>query len=185
MLKRILSHFLGLILAGLAVAPWALAQPMGQPVASGGGNFQQRFQQVKRAQMGPALGVNQQTVDRLLQIEQHYNPQRRQLIQIMKTDFQRLQQVMSQPSPPEQEVAAILSDMKQRRQQMQDLQNQQGQEEEALLTPVQQARYLMYQKDLMQQARRVMNGPGMGETEPVNPQMPRDIPVVGPAYPGR
>lgn len=185
MLKRIFFPFPGLILAGMALAPLALAQPLGQPVAGGGGSFQERFLEVKRAQMGPALGVNQQTVDRLLMIEQRYNPQRRQLIQVMKADYQRLQQVMSQPSPSEQEVAAILSDMKRSKQAMEDLQNRQGEEEEALLTPVQQARYLMYQKNLMQQARRVMKGPGMGETEPLNPQMPRDIPVVGPAYPGR
>ena len=42
--------------------------------------------------MGPALGVNQQTVDRLLDIERRYEPGRRQLIQDMKMDYQRLQQ---------------------------------------------------------------------------------------------
>ena len=32
----------------------------------GGGGFQDRFLEVKRSQLGPALGVNQQTVDQLL-----------------------------------------------------------------------------------------------------------------------
>ncbi|MFZ0051314.1 MAG: hypothetical protein WAK96_06025, partial [Desulfobaccales bacterium] len=93
MLKKLLFYFLGLMLAGMASATWALAQPAEgfRPAGGGAGGFQERFQQVKRTQMGPALGVNQQTVDRLLQIEQRYQPARRQLIQDMKTDYQRLQ----------------------------------------------------------------------------------------------
>jgi hypothetical protein len=41
MSNKVLRHFLGLILAGLASATWALAQPMGQPpnpAAPGGGS---------------------------------------------------------------------------------------------------------------------------------------------------
>jgi Spy/CpxP family protein refolding chaperone len=176
--KKILFYFLGLILAGMASATWALAQPA--EGFRGGGGFQERFQQVKRIQMGPALGVNQQTVDQLLQIEQRYQPGRRQLIQDMKTDYQRLQQVMSQPAPPEQEVWAILSDMKRKKQEMQDLQTRQGEEENALLTPVQQARYLMYNLSLIREARSVRRG-GPGEAGPFAPEGPREVPVINPS----
>ena len=183
MYNKVLGNFLGLILAGLALAPWALAQPMaqpmGQPSNSRSGGFQARFQEVKRSQMGPALGVSQPTVDRLLQVEQRYQPQRQALIRDMKMDYQRLQQVMSQPSPSEPEVKAILSNMKRKKQEMQDLQNRQGEEEDALLTPVQQARYIMYLKTLVQEARSV-KGRGPEETAPMMPQGPREIPVSRP-----
>ncbi len=148
--KKLFFYFLCLMLGGMASAPWALAQPAGvfqgggPGGGPGGGGFQQRFQQVKRQQMGPALGVNQETVDRLLDIERRYQPGRRQLIQNMRMDYQRLQQAMSQAAPPPGEVEAILSDMKRKKQEMQDLQTRQGEEEDALLTPVQQARFLMY-----------------------------------------
>ena len=58
MRRRILFLFLGLTLAGASLA-W------GQPghEFGGGGGFQDRFLEVKRNQLGPALGVNQQTVD--------------------------------------------------------------------------------------------------------------------------
>ena len=160
--------------------------PIGWPVpgwstgGGGAGSFQERFQQVKRTQMGPALGVNQQTVDRLLQIEQRYQPARRQLIQDMKTDYQRLQQAMSQPAPSEQQVRAILTDMKRKKQEMEDLQTRQGEEEDALLTPVQQARYLMYNQSLMREARSIKRG-GPGEAGPFTPQGPREIPVINPS----
>ena len=146
--------------------------------------------------MGPALGVNQQTVDRLLEIERRYQPGRRQLIQNMKMDYQRLQQAMSQPAPQEQEVQAILSDMKRKKQEMQDLQTRQGEEEDALLTPVQQARYLMYNQSLMREARTVKRGgpgegghlypggpPGSSGNQPFRPLTaggPREHPVPGP-----
>ena len=55
--------FLGLTLAGASLA-WG--QPGGE---FGGGGFQDRFLEVKRNQLGPALGVNQQTVDKLLAID--------------------------------------------------------------------------------------------------------------------
>jgi len=166
------------MLAGMASATWALAQPAEGIRGSGG--FQERFQQVKRTQMGSALGVNQQTVDRLLQIEQRYQPGRRQLIQDMKTDYQRLQQAMSQPAPSEQEVRAILGDMKRKKQEMENLQTRQGEEEDALLTPVQQARYLMYNQSLMREARSVKRGsPGEGGT--FTPGGPREVPVINPS----
>ena len=176
--KKLLFYFLGLMLAGMASATWALAQPA--EAFRGGGGFQERFQQVKRTQMGPALGVNQQTVDQLLQIDQRYQAGRRQLIQDMKIDYQRLQQAMSQPAPSQQEVVrAILRDMKRKRQEMQELQFRQGEEEDALLTPVQQARYLMYNQSLMREARTVKRGPG--ETAPFTPGGPREVPVINPS----
>ncbi len=184
--RKLFFYFLGLMLAGMASAPWALAQPAGvfRPAGAapgpGGGGFQERFQQVKRQQMGPALGVNQQTVDRLLDIERRYEPGRRQLIQSMRMDYQRLQQVMSQAAPPQGEVAAILGDMKRRKQEMQDLQTRQGVEEDALLNPVQQARYLMYNQSLMREARSVKRG-GPGEGGAFTPGGPREVPVINPS----
>ncbi len=186
MYKKLLFYFLCLMLAGMASATWALAQPAGvfQGPGGGGGGFQERFQQVKRNQMGSALGVSQQTVDQLLQIEQRYQPSRRQLIQSMRMDYQRLQQLMSQPAPPEREVGAILGDMKRKKQEMQDLQTRQGEEEDALLNPVQQARYLMYNQSLMREARSVQRGapggpPGGGGS--FTPQGPREVPVINPS----
>jgi Spy/CpxP family protein refolding chaperone len=191
--KKLLIYFLGLMLAGMASAPLALAQPAGvfqgggpgpgpgpAPGGGGGGGFQGRFLQVKRQQMGPALGVNQQTVDRLLEIERRYQPGRRQLIQSMRMDYQRLQQVMSQGAPAEGEVAAILGDMKRKKQEMQDLQTRQGEEEDALLTPVQQARFLMYNQSLMREARDVMRA-GPREGGPLTPGGPPEVPVINPS----
>jgi hypothetical protein len=180
--KKLLFYVLGLILAGMASATWALAQPAEgfRPGGVGGGGFQERFQQVKRTQMGPALGVNQQTVDQLLDIERRYQPGRRQLIQSMKMDYQRLQQAMSQPAPSEQQVQAILIDMKRKKQEMQDLQTRQGEEEDALLSPVQQARYLMYNQSLMREARTIKRG-GPEEGGTFTPGGPREVPVINPS----
>ena len=187
MSNKVLRHFLGLILAGLASATWALAQPMGQPMGqppvqpgSGrGGGFQAQFQEIKRTQMGPALGVNQQTVDQLLQIEQRYKPLRQQLIQDSMVEYRRLEQLMNQPSPAEPEIRTILTNIKQKQKAMQELQARQGAEEEALLNPVQQARYLMYQRKLLKEARSIKGG-GPGETAPFTPTPPREIPVSRP-----
>jgi hypothetical protein len=191
MSNKVLSHFLGLILAGLATATWALAQPMAQPMGqpmgrpptqagSGrGGGFQAQFQEIKRTQMGPALGVNQQTVDQLLQIEQRYKPVRQQLIRDSMVDYRRLEQLMEQPSPSEPEIRATLTNIKQKQKAMQELQARQGAEEDALLSPVQQARYLMYQRKLLKEARSIKGG-GPGETAPFTPSPPREIPVSRP-----
>lgn len=173
MFKKVLCGILGLSLAGLVGA--ALAQPgPGRQVG-----FQDRFKEIKRTQLGPALGVDQQTVDRLLQIEARYQPQRHRLIGAMKLDYQRLQQAMSRPSPSEREVKAILMDMKQKKREMQDLQTRQGDEEDAILSPIQQARYIMYLKGLLKEARSIKGGPR--EAQPYIPQGPREIPVSRPA----
>ena len=181
---KIICYCLGLILAGMTAATVALAQPggqpMGQPGGARGGGFQARFQAIKRTQMGPAVGVNQQIVDQLLQIEARYQPQRRQLIRDSKQEFHRLQQTMSQPSPSDQEVKAILDSIKRKQREMQDLQRRQGDEEDALLSPVQQARYFMYQRSLLKEARNVQKE-GPGETMPLMPHRPREIPVSRPA----
>lgn len=187
MYKKMLCYCLGLILAGLASVTLALAQPMGQPMGqpmaqpgSGkSGGFQARFQEIKRTQIGPAVGINQQTVDQLLQIQNRYQPLRLQLIRDSKMEFRRLQQVMSQPSPSDQEVKVILDNIKRKQQEMQDLQRRQGDEEDALLSPVQRARYFMYQRTLLKEARNV-KGEGQGETMPMMPQGPREIPVSRP-----
>ena len=159
MRRRILFLFLGLTLAGASLA-WG--QPGGEP---GGGGFQDRFLGVKRNQLGPALGVNQQTVDKLLAIDARYKPLRQQLVTGMKSDMQRLQQLMSQPSPPEQEIKPLLADMKRKRLEMLNLQQRKDDEETALLTPMQQARYLMYLMSLIKEARNVKGGQG-GQSRP-------------------
>ena len=103
MRRSIFFVLLGLILAGASLA-W------GQPEREfGGGGFQDRFQEIKRSQLGPALGVNQQTVDRLLAIDARYKPLRRQLVAEMKNDMQRLQQ------RKDDEETALLTPMQQAR----------------------------------------------------------------------
>ncbi len=154
MRRRIILLFLGL---SLAAAGLAWGQPAGE---FGPGAFYDRFMEAKRKQLGPVLGVNQQTVDKLLAIDARYNPLRHQLIMSMQSDMQRLQQLMSQPSPPEQEVRAVLADMKRKRIEMLNLQQRKDDEETALLTPMQQARYIMYLRSLIREARSIKGGGG-------------------------
>ena len=154
MRRRILFLFLGLTLAGASLA-W------GQPSRGfGGGGFQDQFMEVKRNQLGPALGVNQQTVDQLLAIDARYKPLRHQLVTGMRSDMQRLQQLMNQPNPPEKEIKPLLADMKRKRLEMLNLQQRKDDEETALLTPMQQARYLMYLMSLIKEARSIKSGTG-------------------------
>jgi hypothetical protein len=187
MRRRILFVFLGLTLAGASLA-WGQA---GQEF--GGGGFQDRFLEVKRTQLGPVLGVNQQTVDKLLAIDARYKPARHQLVSGMKSDMQRLQQLMGQTSPPEQEIKSLLAEMKRKRLEMLNLQQRKDDEETALLTPMQQARYLMYLMSLIKEARNVKSGAGTpgGQTRPgivgtpggtpVPTLRPTEIPVSRPA----
>ncbi|MCK9375560.1 MAG: hypothetical protein M0P73_05355 [Syntrophobacterales bacterium] len=178
MRRRVILLFLGLILAG---ANCAWAQPGHE---FGGGGFQDKLLEVKRSQLGPALGADQRTVDRLLEIDQRYKPLRRQLIMQMKSDMQRLQQLMGQSSPPESEIKAVLSDMKRHRLEMLNLQQRKDDEESSLLTPVQQARYLMYLMTLIREARSIKGGPsspqGPAGMKPFTPGGPREIPVSRP-----
>ena len=152
--RKVFLVLLGLMLAGVS---WAWAQPNHD---FGRGGFQDRLLEVKRTQLGPALGVDQQTVNKLLAIDERYKPLRHQVITGMIGDWRRLQQTMSQTSPSEQEIKAILSDMKRRKQEMQNLQERQGDEEMAILTPIQQARYLIYLRGLIKEARNIKGGTG-------------------------
>lgn len=173
MFKKIFCNFLGLILAITASASWAPAQ------VNGGmdGSFRERFFQIKRRQLGPELGVSQQIVDRLLQIEQRYQALRQKLFRDSKADFQHLMQALSQPSPGEQEVKTLLDNIKRNQREKQNLQLRQAQEEEKLLTPVQEARKIMYQKRLLREARTIKRK-GLRETAPlVPPSGSREIQV--------
>jgi Spy/CpxP family protein refolding chaperone len=173
MYKKIFSSFLGLILAITASATLAPAQ-----VHTGrDGSFQKQFSQIKRRQLGPELGVSQQTVDRLLEIEQRYQALRRKLFRDAQADFQHLMQTLSQPSPSEPKVKSILNNIKRCQQEKENLQIRQAQEEERLLTPVQEARKIMYQKKLLREARSIKRG-GLGKTRPLPPPSgPREIQV--------
>lgn len=174
MLRRIFFVFLGLTLAGASLA-W------GQAGRELGGGFQDRFLEVKRNQLGPALGVNQPTVDQLLAIDARYKPLRHQMVMEMKSDMQRLQQLMSQPAPPEQEIKALLADMKRKRLEMLNLQQRKDDEETALLTPMQQARYLMYLMSLIKEARSIKSGTGgPGGMGAPTLRPPQEIPVSRP-----
>ncbi len=183
MCKKALLGILGLSLAWVLSAGLAYGQPAGTfgpgPVGPAPG-FQGKFAAAKRSQLGPALGVDQRTVDKLIEIDQRYQPMREQLIRDIRAELGRLRQVMSQPNPPEREVQAILTSMKQKKQEMLNLQERKDQEEVALLTPVQQARYLMYLMSLVKEARSIKGGPGGGGAPFTPGQGPREIPVTGP-----
>jgi hypothetical protein len=175
--RKLFIYFLGLMLAGMASANWAWAQPGGSP-----GRFESNFQEIKRSQLGPALGVDQQTVDKLLQIDQRYHPMRHQLINESKAEFRRLQQVMEQPRPSEQEVRTILTNMKGKQREVEKLKQRQDEEEMAVLSSVQYARYVLYLQSLMKEARSIRGRPqGPGRAAPMTPSSPREIPVYRPS----
>ena len=178
MSKKILCGFLGLMLAGTAMATSVLAQPGGGPGRGGGyagGGFQARFQDIKRQQLGPTLGVNQQIVDRLLEIDRRYHPLRQQMIRAAKTEFQRLEAALNQPNPSNQEIKTILDSVKGKEREITALKQRQDDEEMAILSPLQYARYIMYQKNLMREARSIKGGPG--GTAPMVPRPPTELPV--------
>ncbi len=181
---RIFLYVLCLSLLALAAAAGALAQPAGtfghrgERAGMRDHGFQDQLMEIKRSQLGPALGVDQRTVDRLLEIDARYKPQKHQLIMEMKSDLRHLQQVMNQPSPPNQEVMTILSNMKRKKRQMQDLQQRKDDEEMAILTPVQQGRYILYLMNLVREARHIKEGPQ--RAAPMTPPEPREIPTFRP-----
>jgi Spy/CpxP family protein refolding chaperone len=152
--RKVFLVLLGLTLAGVS---WAWAQPGHE---FGGGGFQDRLMEFKRTQLGPAVGADQQTVNKLLAIDQRYKPMRHQLITGMRTDLQHLQQLMSQPVPSEREIKSVLASMKHKRLEMLNLQQRKDEEETALLTPVQQARYIIYLMNLVREARSIKGGSG-------------------------
>jgi hypothetical protein len=157
--------------SGVAFDPREPGDPMDQ--------YQVDF---KRKNLGPSLGIDQDRVERLLQIEHKYKSMKRQAIQDAKGALQQLQQVMNQPQPPENEVAAILDRMLNLRKNKLALEQQQLQEEKSLLTPVQQARYILLLMNLRQQvakeAQKVRSAP-RGLPLPAKPG-PQEMPVSRP-----
>jgi Spy/CpxP family protein refolding chaperone len=140
-----------------------------------------RYQEeVKRKKLGPALDVDQRTVNQLLQIDHKYRPLKEKAKQEAVTAFRDLQQVMRHPSPPENQVRAILDKMIKSRRETLNLQQRQLEDEMAILTPVQQARYLMFlmslRKQMAQEALNLRSGPKA--SKPMAP--PRELPVVRP-----
>ena len=164
---------IGFARSGAAFDPGDPGDPMDQ--------YQMDF---KRQNLGAALGVDQNTVERLLQIDQKYRTQKRQAMHDAKGAFQQLQRVMSQPQPSEQEVAATLDNMMKLRKEKLTLEQNQLQEEKGVLTPVQQARYILLLMNMRQQvakeAQRVRSAP-QGVPMPVKPG-PREVPVSRPGY---
>lgn len=173
MAPRVFLRFLGLTLALAAWAPLALAQPLKGP-----GGFQNELQQVKRAQLGPTLGVDQRTVDQLLKLDQKYTPLKEQARHEAKAAFGQLNQLMRNPTPPEAEVRVLLDKILRQEQEMINLKLRQTEEERAILSPVQQARYILYLQQMMKEARSIKGGPG--GMAPMIPGGPREIPVSRP-----
>ena len=177
MLRPVLIVFLLLMLVG-AVRPAAAFDP-GEP----GDPMDQYQVDFKRQNLGTALGIDQNTVERLLQIDQKYRAEKRQAVQNARGAFQQLQRVMSQPQPSEQEVAGILDNMMKLRQEKLTLEQKQLQEEKSILTPVQQGKYIMLLMSMRQQvakeAQRVRSAP-QGEPLPARPAGPREVPVSRP-----
>jgi hypothetical protein len=181
MRRLVVPLFFGLMLAWTAAPVWAYEEA-GAP-AGPTGSSQYQLQAIKRQQLGPALGVDQRTVDQLLNIDQRYQPQRQQLNQDMKTEFQHLQKLMTQPTPPEDQVRLSLQVLRQKRMDMLNLQQRQQDEEMAVLSPVQQARYLLYlmglRRQMAKEARSLRPGQGGAQPLPPRPDL-REVPVVRP-----
>ena len=176
MLRHVL--FLSMLLILIGTVRSGSAFDAGEP----GEPMDQYQTDFKRQNLGAALGIDQNTVERLLQIDEKYRAQKRQAIQNAKGAFQQLRKVMSQPQPSEQEVAAILDNMMKLRQEKLMLEQNQLQEEKSILTPVQQAKYILMLMNMRQQiakeAQRVRSGP-QGVPLPAKPG-PREVPVSRP-----
>lgn len=162
---------LGLMLAG-AVPARAFNGDGGM-----GGGFQDQLQDIKRTQLGPALGADQRTVDQLLQVEKKYKLQEDQAKRDFMAAMLKLQQIMQDPTPREPEVRAILDSLDQKRKETENLKQRQWEEQRAMLTPVQQARYLMYLMSIKKEARSLKRAPG---GPAILPKGPREVPVTRP-----
>ena len=177
MLRHVL--FLSMLLVLIGTVRSGSAFDAGEP----GEPMDQYQTDFKRQNLGAALGIDQNTVERLLQIDEKYRAQKRQAIQNAKGAFQQLRKVMSQPQPSEQEVAAILDNMMKLRQEKLMLEQNQLQEEKSILTPVQQAKYILMLMNMRQQiakeAQRVRSAP-QGVPLPAKPAGPREVPVSRP-----
>ncbi|MGQ9689117.1 MAG: hypothetical protein ACUVXF_10070 [Desulfobaccales bacterium] len=158
-------------LTGRAFESGDAADPMNQ--------YQTEF---KRKNLGAALGIDQNRVERLLQIEQKYRDQKRRAIQEAKSALQQLQQAVTQPQPSNKEVAAILDTMMRLRKEKLTLEQSQLQEEQSILTPVQQARYILFLMNLRQQVAKEtqkMRSAPRGTPLPAKP-IPHEVPVSRP-----
>ena len=177
MLRHVL--FLSMLLILIGTVRSGSAFDAGEP----GEPMDQYQTDFKRQNLGAALGIDQNTVERLLQIDEKYRAQKRQAIQNAKGAFQQLRKVMSQPQPSEQEVAAILDNMMKLRQEKLMLEQNQLQEEKSILTPVQQAKNILMLMNMRQQiakeAQRVRSAP-QGVPLPAKPAGPREVPVSRP-----
>jgi len=135
----------------------------------------------KRKNLGPTLGIDQQKVEQLLQIDQKYKSLKRQATQDAKGAIRQLQQVMSQPHPSEAQVRAVLDNMMKVRRDKLALEQRQLEEEKAILTPVQQARYIMLLMNMRHQiakeAQKVRSSPPAGAPQPIKPGGPTEMPV--------
>lgn len=167
--------FVALLLL-LAAAPRSAGAFDGSEASDPMDQYQVEF---KRKTLGPALGIDQQKVERLLQIDQKYRSMKRQATQEAKGAIQQLHQVMHQPQPSEEEVRAILDNMMKVRRDKLALEQRQLEEEKTVLTPVQQARYILLLMNMRQQiareAQKVRSAP-QGVPLPVKPG-PREVPV--------
>lgn len=176
MLRPVFFMFMLVLVVGIA-RPGAAFEP-GEP----GEPMDQYQMDYKRQNLGPALGIDQAKVDRLLQIDQKYRSRKRQAIQEAKAAFHQLKQAMSQTQPQEQEVAAILDKIMRLRAEKLTLEQQQLQEEKTILTPVQQARYILLLMNMRHQvakeAQKVRGAPP-GVPIPTKPG-PREVPVSRP-----
>ncbi|MBM4283762.1 MAG: hypothetical protein FJ128_00720 [Deltaproteobacteria bacterium] len=172
-----------LVLAGLMVltcAPQAFAWAWAQTSSASLDQFQE---EAKRTRLGPAIGVDQRTVDLLIQIDRRYKPLKAKLTREMSSDLHRLRQLLQNPNPGEDEVRTILHGMFQKRQETLALQQKQLEEEMAVLTPVQQARYLIFLMGLRQQmAKEALNLRGApGGSRPPQGGAVGEIPAVQPS----
>jgi len=154
-----------LLLAMLVgLAGWLPGAQASDPAAAPRDRATEKLRELKRRQLGPALKVDQPTVDRLLEVERQYQPANQRVAREMAAEWGRLQRLMKQPAPPEGEVRALMESVRQKRRELLILRQRQFDEQMALLTPVQQARYLNYlmklRKQLAREARQLKSGGG-------------------------
>jgi hypothetical protein len=156
----------------LAAAAWAF---------DGDEAFQTHLQGIKRQQLGPALGVDQRTVDQLLAIEQRYGATKQQLTREAMETNRQLQQVMQNPQPREEDVRTLLDTMVRKKKEIEAVRQRQWDEQKALLTPVQLARYFFYTQHMMREAKSV-RAPAAPAAPPRYPagKAPEGVPVFRP-----
>ncbi|MBM4275894.1 MAG: hypothetical protein FJ134_15745 [Deltaproteobacteria bacterium] len=170
MAKKVLLGILGLSLA-LAAAAWAF---------NGSDAFQTQLQGIKRQQLGPALGVDQRTVDQLLLIEQRYGVQKQQLTREAMEANRQLQQVMQNPQPREEDVRVLMDTMERKKKEIEAVRQRQWEEQKALLTPVQQARYFFYLQHVTREARSVRSPAAPAAPRAPVGKAPEGVPVLRP-----